>query len=84
MDVVGPLSKTHSGNRFVLVIVDCFTKWVETLLIRNIRAKIVVEVFVREIISRNGVPSEIHTDQGRNFESKLFLKLTELLGIKKK
>jgi len=26
MDVLGPLPKTDSGNRFVLVIVDCFTK----------------------------------------------------------
>jgi len=83
MDVLGPLPKTYSGNRFVLVIVDCFTKWVEAFPIRNIKAKTIAEVFVREIISRHGVPSEIHTDQGRNFESKLFLELAELLGIKK-
>jgi len=43
----------------------------------------VKEVFVREIISRHGVPSEIHTDQERNFESKLFLELAEFFGINK-
>jgi len=83
MDVLGPLSKTDSGNRYVLVIIDCFTKWVEAFPIRNTRAKTIAEVFVREIISRHGIPSEIHTDQERNFESKLFLELTELLEIKK-
>jgi len=83
MDVLGPLPKTHSGNRFVLVIVDCFTKWVEAFPVGNVRAKTVAEVFIKEVISRHGVPSEIHTDQGRNFESKLFLELTELLGMKK-
>jgi len=83
MDVLGPLPKTDSGNRFVLVIVDCFTKWVEAFPVKNTRAKTIAEVFVREIISRHGVPSEIHTDQGRNFESKLFLELAELLGMKK-
>jgi len=83
MDVLGLLPKTDSGNRFVLVIVDCFTKWVEAFPVKNTRAKTIAEVFVREIISRHGVPSEIHTDQGRNFESKLFLELTELLGMKK-
>jgi len=72
MDVLNSLLRTHSGNRFVLVIVDCFTKWVEVFCIKNIRAKTVAEVFVREIISRHEVLSEIHTDQGRNFESKLF------------
>jgi len=83
MDVLGPLPKTHFGNRFVLVIVDCFTKWVEAFPVGNVRAKTVAEVFVKEVISRHGVPSEIHTDQGRNFESKLFLELAELLGMKK-
>jgi len=66
MNVLGLLPKTHSGNRFVLVIVDCgFTKWVEAFLIKNIRAKTIAEVFVREIISRHRVPSEIHIDQGQ-------------------
>lgn len=41
------------------------------------------EVFVEQVISRHGVPLEVHTDQGRNFESKLFKELMALLGIKK-
>lgn len=32
--------------------------------------------------SKDGVPLELHTDQGKNFES-LFLKLAWILGIKK-
>ncbi|XP_071650022.1 uncharacterized protein [Temnothorax longispinosus] len=30
-----------------------------------------------------GVPSEVHTDQGKNFESRLFAELMDLLGIRK-
>lgn len=41
------------------------------------------EVFVNQFVSRHGVPSEIHTDQGKNFESQLFSRLMRLLGIKK-
>lgn len=69
MDVLGPLPTTLSGNRYLLVIVDCFTKWVEAVPIKNIRARTVAEVFFDQIISRHGVPKEIHMDQGRNFES---------------
>jgi len=35
------------------------------------------------VVSRFGVPTEVHTDQGRNFDSRLFLELALLLGIKK-
>lgn len=83
MDILGPLPRTNSGNKYLLVVVDCFTKWVEAFPLKNIRTKTVAEVFVEQVISRHGVPLEVHTDQGRNFESKLFKELMELLGIKK-
>jgi len=72
-----------SGNRYLLVIVDCFSKWAFPL--KNIRTKTVAEVFVSRVfvVSRHGVPLEIHTDQGRNFESKLFVELIEILEIRK-
>lgn len=83
MDVLGPLPTTTSENRYLLVIVDCFTKWVEAFPLKNIRAKIIAEVFVNQVISRHGVPLEVHTDQGRNFESRLFAEVMALLGIRK-
>lgn len=49
MDILGPLSLTKSGNKYLLVIVDCFTKWVEAFPVKNIRAKTVTEVFVDSI-----------------------------------
>lgn len=83
MDILGPLPETFSGNRYLKIITDCFTKWVETFPLKNIRAKKIAEVFVMQIISRHGVPLELHTDQGSNFESKLLRELMHLLGIKK-
>ena len=47
------------------------------------RTKTIAEVFVREILCRYGVPLEIHTDQGCNFDSKLIKELCQLLGIRK-
>jgi len=83
VDILGPLPTTTSGNKYLLVFVDCFTKWVEAFPLRNFRAKKVAEIFVNQVVSRHGVPLEVHTDQGRNFESKLFAELMKLLGIKK-
>jgi len=83
MDILGPLPVSSSEMRYLLVVVDCFTKWVEASPLKNSRANTVAEVFVKEVVSRHGVPIQVHTDQGRNFESRLFQKVMSLLGIRK-
>ena len=47
------------------------------------RTQTIPEVFVREIVCRYEVPLEGHTDQGRNYDSKLIKELSQLLGIRK-
>ncbi|XP_018313146.1 uncharacterized protein [Mycetomoellerius zeteki] len=83
MDILGSLLVTFSGNKYLLVVVDCFTKWVEAFPLKNIRTKTIAEIFLSQVISRHGVLLEVHTDQGRNFESRIFRELSQLLGIKK-
>lgn len=29
MDILGPLPTTSSGNRYLLITIDCFTKWLK-------------------------------------------------------
>ncbi|VDI63694.1 Hypothetical predicted protein [Mytilus galloprovincialis] len=47
------------------------------------QAEQVAEKLVHEFISRFGTPLEIHTDQGRNFESIIFKEICKLFEIKK-
>jgi len=51
--------------------------------IANQEAQTIADVLTKEFICRFGVPLLIHTDQGRNFESKLMAEVCELLDIKK-
>ena len=83
LDVLGPLPITSVENRYLLVAVDCFTKWVEAFPLKNVKSKIIAETFLNQIIFSHGVFLEVYTDQGRNFESKIFRELSRLLGIKK-
>ena len=46
-------------------------------------AATVAHLLATEVICRFGVPLQIHTDQGRNFESVLFKEVCRLLNIKK-
>ncbi|CAI5642673.1 unnamed protein product [Oreochromis niloticus] len=58
------------GNRYVLVAMDYFTKWQEAYTVPDQSATTTAERLVEEMFARFGVPAELHSDQGRNFESK--------------
>ena len=83
MDILGPLSVTERGNKYILVIGDYFTKWKEAYPMKNMEAVTVANILVQEFISRFGIPKHLHTDQGRNFESGLMKEICSLLDIKK-
>ena len=83
MDILGPLPVTARENKYVLVVGDYFTKWVEAYPMPNMEAKTVAELFVNHFIARFGVPDVLHTDQGRNFESTLLKETCLLLGVQK-
>ena len=81
MDIVGPLPRSRSGNRFVLVVCDYATRWPEAVPLKSIDAGHVAEELM-VLFSRVGVPKEILTDQGSNFTSQLLKEVYRLLSIK--
>lgn len=81
VDVLGPLPRTASANRFVLVISDCFTRWTEAVPLPNQESETIARAFVNEYVSRFGVPLQIHSDRGSNFTSKLFEDMCNLLEV---
>ncbi|GFV29249.1 retrovirus-related Pol polyprotein from transposon 412 [Trichonephila clavipes] len=82
-DILGPLPRTASGNKYLLVVMDYFTKWPEVYPIPDQEAPKVAEAVVQHWISRYGVPLQLHSDQGRNFVSAVLKGVCELLGIDK-
>ena len=83
LDFLGPLPKTDSGNEYILMMVDNFTKWVECIPLPSQTAETTARSAINDFFSRFGYPYEIFTDQGRNFESELFCKICTMLGIHK-
>ena len=63
------MPKSSRGNKYTLVVVGYFFKWPEVILLPNKRVTTIVAAHVREVFSRHGVP-ELHSDQGRSFESR--------------
>ena len=83
IDILGEFPITEKGNKYILVIGDYFTKWTECFPMPNMEAVTVAKILVNEVIVRFGIPNQIHSDQGKQFESKLFKELCQLLQIDK-
>lgn len=81
--LVGPPYKTPRGKSYILVIANYFTRWTEAFALPNIEARTVAKVFVFEFVCRFGVPRQVHTDQGTQFEGKLFQEMCSLFRIDK-
>ncbi|VDI47038.1 Hypothetical predicted protein [Mytilus galloprovincialis] len=64
LDILGPFPKSRRGSKYVLVLVEQFSKWTEAYPLADQTAETVAETVVREFFSRFGIPLEVHTDQG--------------------
>ena len=81
MDIVGPLTKTQSGKRFILVVCDYATRYPEAVALQLVEVLHIAEELVK-FFSSVGVPEEILTDQGSNFMSQLLMEVYRFLHIK--
>jgi transposase InsO family protein len=77
------LEKSSSGLENVLVMTDVFTKWSLAVATKDQKATTVARTLVREWFYRYGAPLRIHSDQGRDFESKVIKSLCQMYGVKK-
>uniref|UniRef100_A0A3B3YYE4 ribonuclease H n=1 Tax=Poecilia mexicana TaxID=48701 RepID=A0A3B3YYE4_9TELE len=80
MDIVGPLERSSSGHRYILVVCDYATRYPEAFPLRRVKARQIANCLV-QLFSRVGIPREILTDQGSNFTSNLLKEVYKLLGI---
>lgn len=81
IDLIGPLPPSE-GMEYCLTCIDRFSSWMEAIPLPVITAEIVSKAFYNHWISRFGVPAQIITDQGRQFESQLFRNLAAICGAK--
>ena len=70
------------GNKkYLLVGTDYITKWVEVEPLANIRDVVAKRFVWKNIVTRFGVPHVLISDNGLQFDSKMFRKYCGELGI---
>lgn len=73
----------RSNTKDVLVITDFFTKYAVAVPTPNQKARTVAKCLWENFIVHYGIPEKLHSDQGRDFESKTIKELCDLAGIHK-
>ena len=80
IDIVGPLPTTNTRKRYILTMIDRFSRWLEAVPISNINSDTVTEMFVHHWVARFGIPANLVADRGLQFTSHQFTSTLEALG----
>lgn len=75
MDYLGPFVKSKSGNEYLLVIVDIFSKFCILKPVRRAESRSLVKFIENEIFLVYGVPNVVISDNGSQFISNHFKEL---------
>ena len=66
MDLI-EMKATPRGNKYLLTLVDLYTKWVEAVPIPSKSAMVVARALFYNLFSSLGAPKRILSDNGREF-----------------
>lgn len=81
IDIVGPLPESISGNRYVLTLIDHFTRLADGIAVKRKDAETVAKALLN-LIHRHGAPERLLTDRGMEFQARLTKVMLEELGIR--
>lgn len=70
VDLIGYLDLTKKKNRYLLVAVEHYTKWIEAAPINNKDASTITKLINSLILEKHGIPKCIISDNGLEFANK--------------
>ena len=81
VDFVGPWPVAKGGYRYILTVLDTFSRWLEAFPTKTASAAEVTQILVKEIFTRFGLPERIHSDRGTHFTAESVQELANELKI---
>lgn len=83
MDFAGAYPESTGGKRYILVIIDHFSKYVEIVPCEDMNASTVVNAFYERIICRHGCPERVLSDNHKHFKNKAVDAICRIFGCYK-
>ncbi|KAK3027489.1 hypothetical protein RJ639_040290 [Escallonia herrerae] len=84
MNILGPFPPASAQQKFVIVAIDYFTKWVKAKALSSITEQKCEDFFWRSVVCRFGIPRVLVTDNGRQFDNHTFRAFCTNLSIKQR
>ncbi|GJX83091.1 reverse transcriptase domain-containing protein [Tanacetum coccineum] len=79
IDFIGPFPSSK-GNKYILIVVDYLTKWVEAKALPTNDARVVVK-FLKSLFAQFGTPRAINSNRGTHFCNDRFAKVMSKYGV---
>jgi hypothetical protein len=79
IDSIGPLPEDTNGNKFIIVIIDCFTRFVELYATKDTSALAAANALLH-YYGRFGAPCELLSDQGSQYVNQILKQFHDLIG----
>ena len=83
IDLIGEFLETDRGNKYVLTMVDHFTKWPIAIAIPDRKAETIARAIFEHLICEHGVPRKILSDRGQELISEVLKILYEKWGVRR-
>ncbi|TPP57046.1 hypothetical protein FGIG_00168 [Fasciola gigantica] len=76
IDITGPLPETQLGIKYIIVVMDCFTKWIEVAALPFMEAAALAQAVFDHKICKKHLPGQLHPDGGAVSEILHYLNYT--------
>jgi hypothetical protein len=82
-DILGPMTETLTGNKYILVFTDYLTRYSIIIPIKDKRTETIAEKMRQHVIYVHSCPKILISDNAKEFTSEVIRKLCEFCGIRK-
>ena len=82
IDVVGPLPVDEKSNRYIVTMMDVYSRYLIASPVKNDKASTVSRCLYESVVAYFGAPRSILSDRGAEFTGMVWESLTQMLGAK--
>ena len=83
MDILGPFTQGSYQNKYLIVAVDYFTKWIEAEALAKITSFNILRFYKWNVLARFGIPQALVMDNGTQFTNQSFRSFVARLDTKR-